>query len=80
MNRHFTRFLFFSFCITIFLASCEDTPSARYQVEGHEDAVIGKNCQLGPFARVRPGTELKDSAKLGNFVEIKKSIVLITRR
>lgn len=42
MNRHFTRFLFFSFCITIFLASCEDTPSARYQVEGHEDAVIGK--------------------------------------
>jgi len=40
-----------------------------------EDAVIGKNCQLGPFARVRPGTELKDSAKLGNFVEIKKSIV-----
>jgi len=40
-----------------------------------EDAVIGKSCQLGPFARVRPGTEMKDASKLGNFVEIKKSII-----
>ena len=40
-----------------------------------DDAVIGKDCQLGPFARVRPGTELKDSAKLGNFVEIKKAVI-----
>ena len=40
-----------------------------------EDAVIGTNCQLGPFARVRPGTVMKDSAKLGNFVEVKKSII-----
>ena len=40
-----------------------------------EDAVIGKNCQLGPFARVRPGTEMKDTAKLGNFVEVKKAVI-----
>lgn len=40
-----------------------------------EDAVIGKNCQLGPFARVRPGTEMRDSSKLGNFVEVKKSVI-----
>ena len=40
-----------------------------------EDAVIGKACQLGPFARVRPGTEIKDTAKLGNFVEVKKSVI-----
>lgn len=38
-----------------------------------EDAVIGRNCQLGPFARVRPGTEMADSSKLGNFVEVKKA-------
>jgi len=38
-----------------------------------EDAVIGKHCQLGPFARVRPGTEMEDMAKLGNFVEVKKA-------
>lgn len=38
-----------------------------------EDAEIGESCELGPFARVRPGTVLEASAKLGNFVEIKKS-------
>ena len=30
-------------------------------------------CQLGPFARLRPGTELASGVKVGNFVEIKKS-------
>ena len=38
-----------------------------------EDAEIGESCELGPFARVRPGTVLEASAKLGNFVEVKKS-------
>lgn len=35
--------------------------------------VIGKNCKVGPFARLRGGVELEDGAKVGNFVEIKKS-------
>jgi len=38
-----------------------------------EDAVIGSNCDLGPFARLRPQAELKDGARVGNFVEIKKA-------
>ena len=38
-----------------------------------EDANVGDNCSVGPFARLRPGTEMMDSAKVGNFVEIKKS-------
>ena len=38
-----------------------------------EDAEIGESCELGPFARVRSGTVLEASAKLGNFVEVKKS-------
>ncbi len=38
-----------------------------------EDAEIGESCELGPFARVRPGTVLGASVKLGNFVEVKKS-------
>lgn len=38
-----------------------------------EDCVIGDHCSIGPFARIRPGTELGDEAKVGNFVEIKKS-------
>lgn len=40
-----------------------------------EDSVIGSQCIVGPFARLRPGTQLKEHAKVGNFVEIKKSEV-----
>lgn len=40
-----------------------------------EAATIGQNCQVGPFARVRPGTVLKDNVQIGNFVEIKNSII-----
>lgn len=40
-----------------------------------EDAVIGSNCYVGPFARIRPGTELADGAKVGNFVETKNAKV-----
>jgi bifunctional UDP-N-acetylglucosamine pyrophosphorylase/glucosamine-1-phosphate N-acetyltransferase len=38
-----------------------------------EDAVIGRNVSIGPFARIRPGTECDDHARIGNFVEIKKA-------
>ena len=38
-----------------------------------EDASIGSNCNIGPFARIRPGTVLDDEARIGNFVEVKKS-------
>jgi len=40
-----------------------------------EDAVIGEGCIIGPFTRIRPGTELKAAVHIGNFVEIKKSKV-----
>ena len=38
-----------------------------------ESAHMGMNCNIGPYARVRPGTELADHVKLGNFVEVKKA-------
>lgn len=38
-----------------------------------EDAVIGDGCQIGPFARIRPGTHLDSDVKVGNFVEVKDS-------
>ena len=38
-----------------------------------EDAVVGEESNVGPFARLRPGAELKSKAKAGNFVEIKKA-------
>ncbi len=40
-----------------------------------EDAVVGRDCTIGPFARIRPDTKLADSVKIGNFVEIKKAQV-----
>ena len=36
---------------------------------------LESNVSIGPFARVRPGTVLKKGSKVGNFVEIKKSVV-----
>lgn len=38
-----------------------------------ESSIIGEQCEIGPFARVRPGTDIARKGKLGNFVEIKKS-------
>jgi bifunctional UDP-N-acetylglucosamine pyrophosphorylase/glucosamine-1-phosphate N-acetyltransferase len=40
-----------------------------------EGASTGNDCEIGPFARLRPGAELADNVKVGNFVEIKKSTV-----
>lgn len=40
-----------------------------------EGATVGPDCQVGPFARLRPGAVLKQGAKIGNFVEIKKSVI-----
>lgn len=38
-----------------------------------DGATVGEDCSVGPFARLRPGTELKKSAHVGNFVEIKNA-------
>ena len=40
-----------------------------------ESADIGDSCDIGPFARIRPQARIKDGAKVGNFVEIKKSVI-----
>lgn len=40
-----------------------------------ESATIAEDCDIGPFARVRPDTLLAKGAKLGNFVETKKSTI-----
>ena len=40
-----------------------------------EGATTGNHCEIGPFARMRPGAELANNVKVGNFVEIKKSTV-----
>lgn len=35
---------------------------------------LSKNCRIGPFAHLRPGTRLKESVSIGNFVELKNTI------
>jgi bifunctional UDP-N-acetylglucosamine pyrophosphorylase / glucosamine-1-phosphate N-acetyltransferase len=40
-----------------------------------DQARVADNCQIGPFAHLRPKTELKSGVKIGNFVETKKSTV-----
>lgn len=40
-----------------------------------EDAVVGDRADIGPYARLRPGTQLGERAKVGNFVEVKKAVV-----
>ena len=34
---------------------------------------VGKNAQIGPFSRLRPGAQLGDEVHIGNFVEVKNS-------
>ncbi|MGB1090715.1 MAG: bifunctional UDP-N-acetylglucosamine diphosphorylase/glucosamine-1-phosphate N-acetyltransferase GlmU, partial [Oceanobacter sp.] len=38
-----------------------------------DQANVDSQCQVGPYARLRPGADIADGARVGNFVEIKKS-------
>ncbi len=40
-----------------------------------DGAKIGGDALLGPYARIRPGTDIAQSAHIGNFVEVKKSVI-----
>jgi len=40
-----------------------------------ESSQIGKDAFIGPFARLRPESHIEDGAKIGNFVEVKKSTI-----
>ncbi|MEW6057681.1 MAG: bifunctional UDP-N-acetylglucosamine diphosphorylase/glucosamine-1-phosphate N-acetyltransferase GlmU [Bdellovibrionota bacterium] len=40
-----------------------------------EKSIIGKECIVGPMVQLRPGSQLKDHVRVGNFVEVKESII-----
>ena len=40
-----------------------------------ENCKIENKVDVGPYARIRPGTIIKEGSKIGNFVEVKKSII-----
>jgi len=49
-------------------------PDTRIEAFSHFDSVaIGRNCRIGPYARLRPGTKLAEDVHIGNFVEVKAS-------
>jgi bifunctional UDP-N-acetylglucosamine pyrophosphorylase/glucosamine-1-phosphate N-acetyltransferase len=52
------------------------TIGAGTEVHAHcvlDRAVVGENCSIGPFARLRPDAVLRNEVHLGNFVEVKNS-------
>ena len=52
------------------------TVKAQSRIKAHsylDEALVGSRVQVGPFAHLRPGSDIGDQAKIGNFVEIKKS-------
>ena len=40
-----------------------------------ENCKVENKVEIGPYARIRPGTVLKEGSKIGNFVEVKKSTI-----
>ena len=40
-----------------------------------ESCQIENKVEIGPYARIRPNTTLKEGSKVGNFVEVKKSVI-----
>lgn len=58
------------------LIDCVIGAGSHIRANSHlENVVIEKGCVVGPFARLRPGTRLEDSARIGNFVETKNTLV-----
>ncbi|MCF7355490.1 bifunctional UDP-N-acetylglucosamine diphosphorylase/glucosamine-1-phosphate N-acetyltransferase GlmU [Vibrio sp. CK2-1] len=56
------------------LKDCEIKDNAiLYPYSIVEESVVGEECTVGPYARLRPGSELKKAAHVGNFVEIKNA-------
>lgn len=58
----------------IFVGAVELASNVEIKSFSHiEEAEIAENAVIGPFARIRPGSEIGEKVRVGNFVEIKKS-------
>jgi len=58
------------------LKDCQIDDGATIEANSILDqAIVGENCTVGPFARLRPGAVMHEGAKVGNFVEMKKTIL-----
>lgn len=59
-------------CAYLYNSNIADGANLRWSIR-LEDAVVGEDCLVGPFAHLRPGSVLEAEVKIGNFVETKKS-------
>lgn len=58
------------------LKDCEIGDGTRIEAFSHiQQARVDTHCHIGPYARLRPGSDLSDGVKVGNFVEIKKAAI-----
>lgn len=58
-----------------YIKDCVIQEGSVIQSTHAEGASVGKNCSVGPFARLRAGAVICDGAKIGNFVEIKNAVI-----
>ncbi len=60
-----------AYCVIRNAVIADGTHIAPYtHIDG---SVVGAECRIGPYARLRPGTMLHDEVHIGNFVEVKNS-------
>ncbi len=57
------------------LRNCRIGDNTRFWRSTAVDAEIGSDCNIGPYAYLRPGTQLASKVKVGDFVEVKNSNV-----
>ncbi|MFC4698557.1 bifunctional UDP-N-acetylglucosamine diphosphorylase/glucosamine-1-phosphate N-acetyltransferase GlmU [Glaciecola siphonariae] len=58
------------------LKDCEIGDGTVIEAFSHiVDAKLAANCKIGPYARLRPGSDLSEGVKVGNFVEVKKASI-----
>lgn len=57
------------------ISNCEIGEDSVIRQSVAHDSKIGARVNIGPFAHIRPNSELHDDVKIGNFVEVKKSVI-----
>ncbi|MDI3472377.1 MAG: bifunctional UDP-N-acetylglucosamine pyrophosphorylase / glucosamine-phosphate N-acetyltransferase [Thermotogaceae bacterium] len=57
------------------IKDCKIGDNVRIVQSNCEDSEIFSGTSVGPFSRLRPGTVLKENTRIGNFVEVKNSIL-----
>jgi len=50
-------------------------PNTKIEYSYIQNSIIGKSCLIGPYSHIRPNSVIKNNVKIGNFVEVKNSII-----